>query len=94
MNAQTTPTIALKLCLSTEAGSMERLLRVIRVRGFEIVDMRLQLDATAYDLELSIRGQRDPQNLCEQLRKLPVVSCLTWPEAAMVESLALASRAG
>ncbi|WP_428240039.1 ACT domain-containing protein [Gynuella sp.] len=56
--------------ISFQTGSIERLLRVIRVRGFVIKQLMLETEEHCYSLKLTISGRRSPDNLAWQLKKL------------------------
>ena len=51
-------------------GSIERFLRVVRVRGFRVSDMELHYADSVYAAKLRLTGDRAAQNLQSQLEKL------------------------
>lgn len=53
-------------------GSLERILRTVRSRGFEVRDMHVRLDDDGhrYHVRLKVSGSRDPAMLARQLEKL------------------------
>ena len=74
MTAQT-----LQCWINSQSGSIERLLRTIRVRGFAIHAMTLQSNDTGYVIEMAVSGRRDLANLAWQLRKLMDVHRVMLP---------------
>ncbi|AJQ93673.1 ACT domain-containing protein [Gynuella sunshinyii] len=64
--------------ISYQTGAIERLLRVIRVRGFVIKQLSLEHVGNHYSLKLTISGQRSPDNLLWQLKKLVEVRQVSY----------------
>ena len=56
--------------LDIQTGSLERLLRMIRVRGYCVQSMSLDMQKSAYLINLIVSGERAVDNLLWQLRKL------------------------
>lgn len=68
----------LQILARSAPGSLERILRTVRVRGFELSGMSLELDEARgrYHLHLRLRGERPLGLLERQLEKLPDVEQL------------------
>ncbi len=64
--------------LNTQRGSLERVLRTVRHRGFNITALNVaQIDTTPYfNVSLSVESQRPMSLLAKQLNKLFDVSQL------------------
>ena len=54
----------------SQPGAFERILRVIRVRGFDIVNLNAGLSGEFMQMEITVTGNRCFDNLCLQLEKL------------------------
>lgn len=58
----------------SQPGAFERILRVIRVRGFDIVNLNAGLSGEHMQMEVTISGNRCFDNLCLQLEKLQEIT--------------------
>jgi acetolactate synthase II small subunit len=56
-----------------QPGAIERILRVIRVRGFAVISMNAVTQHERMSLEMTVSGDRCYNNLCHQLEKLQEV---------------------
>ncbi|OOS00769.1 acetolactate synthase 2 small subunit [Haemophilus paracuniculus] len=54
--------------------TLERLLRVIRHRGFEVVDLQAKIDGKQVQVTAEVRSERAIDLLVNQLVKLPDVA--------------------
>ncbi|EHQ51777.1 acetolactate synthase 2 regulatory subunit [Ectothiorhodospira sp. PHS-1] len=63
-------------------GSLERILRTVRARGFEVQDMNVRLEGGRYHVRLRVGGRRDTGMLARQLEKLWDVEHLAALQAA------------
>ncbi len=77
------------LCqFQAEKGSLERLLRVIRVRGFDVQKMELAIKDGIYHLEILVMGERCIDNLQAHVQKLvEVIGISKLPEVEPVTAL-------
>uniref|UniRef100_UPI003F5782C4 acetolactate synthase 2 small subunit n=1 Tax=Klebsiella aerogenes TaxID=548 RepID=UPI003F5782C4 len=68
--------VALQARLNPE--TLERVLRVVRHRGFQICSMNMETasDAQNINIELTVASQRPVELLFSQLRKLVDVACV------------------
>ncbi|WP_020410135.1 ACT domain-containing protein [Hahella ganghwensis] len=83
MNSQSN-SYNLQCQFSTQTGAIERLLRMIRVRGFTVQDLRLEMMDGYYQATFTVTGQRCIANLLSQLDKLiEVVTVSQMPEQAL-----------
>lgn len=53
-----------------EEAAMERLLQVVRIRGFQLRGLQLERDGDGYRIALTLAGERSIDFLLPQLRKL------------------------
>ncbi|WP_242814294.1 acetolactate synthase 2 small subunit [Klebsiella aerogenes] len=62
--------------------TLERVLRVVRHRGFQICSMNMETasDAQNINIELTVASQRPVELLFSQLRKLVDVACVEIPQ--------------
>jgi acetolactate synthase II small subunit len=80
MNPTTLPSIAkqdshiLNCRMEAEAAGLERLCRVIRVRGFRIASMAVESSGGYFDIALTLEGSRPISMLQSQLLKLHTVA--------------------
>lgn len=72
------------------AGAFERILRVIRVRGFDIQQMTAGPASSGMMMEVTLSGSRCIINLCHQLEKLQEVES----SALKANSIASARKLG
>lgn len=56
-----------------EAAGLERVLQVLRIRGFDVEDMQARRDGDDVRLALTVCGERRIENLLAQLTKLHTV---------------------
>ena len=63
--------------LKTAPGAVERALRVIRVRGFQIWSLNLNQQEDIYLVNVQLQGNRCIHNLCAQLNKLVDILSVT-----------------
>ncbi len=75
-------TISLNCRFRAQPGAYERLLRVVRVRGFQIQSMNAQDHEGSVSLNLTLVGERCVRNLMAQLEKLQEVSGVDLAERA------------
>ncbi len=73
---------------STQIGAIERLLRMIRVRGFTVQDLHLEMQGEFYQANLTVAGQRCIHNLICQLEKLIEVMAIRHVPAQALEKCA------
>lgn len=79
-------TLLIDCKLSFADGALERLLRVIRVRGFQLRMLSCETHDQHYRLSLTLAGSREPLNLMAQLSKIPDVFNLALTKIEEVES--------
>ncbi|EPG9697193.1 acetolactate synthase 2 small subunit [Klebsiella aerogenes] len=62
--------------------TLERVLRVVRHRGFQICSMNMETasDAQNINIELTVASQRPVELLFSQLRKLVDVACVEFQQ--------------
>ncbi|ABC33477.1 Acetolactate synthase (isozyme II), small (regulatory) subunit [Hahella chejuensis KCTC 2396] len=70
MNAKPHPQTIFECKISSQPGALERVMRVVRVRGFQVEDLRLQRLPDGYEAQLTVSGSRPPETLLRQLQKL------------------------
>lgn len=72
----------------SQPGAYERLLRVVRVRGFQILTMTAEDQRGTVSLTLTLWGERGVSNLLDQLRKLQEVCRVEslWEEAELASA--------
>ncbi len=63
-------THTLQIRMQAEAATMERLCQVIRVRGFELLNMQASQHKGLWDINVTIRGERPLPMLRAQVDKL------------------------
>ncbi len=70
---------SIEMMISHQTGSLERILRVVRHRGFQIDSMQLSsaIESTQRVLSMKVRGERNIERLTAQLNKLWDVHSLT-----------------
>ncbi len=70
---------SIEMMISQQAGSLERILRVVRHRGFHIDAMQLSsaIESAQLVLSMEVRGERNIERLTAQLKKLWDVHSLT-----------------
>ncbi len=78
----TTSEYQLHCQFNSQTGSIERLLRVIRVRGFTVLGMQLEITQAHYHCQLKVTGTRRIENLIHQLQNLVEVVAVGLPESA------------
>ncbi|OZG75365.1 hypothetical protein BTA51_02995 [Hahella sp. CCB-MM4] len=61
---------------STQTGAIERLLRMIRVRGYRVQDLQLEMQGEFYQASFSVAGHRSINNLISQIDKLIEVTAI------------------
>ncbi|MAA66981.1 MAG: acetolactate synthase [Alteromonadaceae bacterium] len=66
--------------MDAEPAALERLCQVVRIRGFTIEKMQVQMGRGVLDIELTVKGERAVQMLASQLEKLQTVTGLTLGE--------------
>lgn len=66
--------------MEAEPAALERLCQVVRIRGFAIDQMQVQMGQGMLEIELTVKGQRAIQMLASQLEKLQTVSSLILGE--------------
>ncbi|WLQ13221.1 ACT domain-containing protein [Hahella aquimaris] len=79
--------------ISSQPGALERVMRVVRVRGFQVEDLRLQRLADVYEAQLIVSGSRPPETLLRQLQKLldvKMLKALNQPTQTSTPELACA----
>ncbi|AKO53051.1 acetolactate synthase [Marinobacter psychrophilus] len=80
MSPTTSPGIAqpdshiLRCRMEAEAAGLERLCRVVRVRGFRIASMAVESSGGHFDIALTLEGARPIAMLQSQLLKLHTVT--------------------
>ncbi len=64
--------VFMQLKLFNREGSLERVLGVVRLRGFQVTEMAAHQpgDSETLDVTLKLNGQRESENLKQQLDKL------------------------
>lgn len=76
--------------MQAEEAAMERLLQVVRIRGFQLRGLQLERDEDGYRIALTLAGERPIDFLLPQLRKLHSirsVEAAPWlSEAAALKS--------
>jgi len=66
--------------MQAEEAAMERLLQVVRIRGFQLQDLQLEREADGYRIALTVAGERPIDFLLRQLEKLhSVLSVVATP---------------
>ncbi|MBE0485733.1 ACT domain-containing protein [Marinobacter sp.] len=75
------PSYTLNCRMNQEAAALERLCRVVRVRGFRISRMTMESAGAHLDIALTLEGSRSVSMLQSQLEKLHTVA-----EVAVVQS--------
>lgn len=70
---------SIEMMISQQTGSLERILRVVRHRGFQIDAMQLSsaIESSQRILSMQVRGERNIERLTAQLNKLWDVHSLT-----------------
>lgn len=78
-NSHQTEIFNLTLCINNISGSLERIIRTIRHRGFEMISLNVNIseDTTTADLDVSLKSERRLSTLTRQLEKLYDVNYLT-----------------
>jgi len=67
---------SLKLEVNQQHESLERVLRVVRHRGFTLIQCQVFTDACGFFLHMTVSGSRTREFLVKQLRKLIcVIGC-------------------
>jgi len=69
--------------MEAEAAGLERLCRVVRVRGFRIASMAVESSAGHFDIALTLEGSRPIAMLQAQLLKLHTVAEVVVGEQQM-----------
>ncbi|MGP4843922.1 ACT domain-containing protein [Marinobacter sp. 1Y8] len=69
--------------MDAEPAALERLCQVVRIRGFTIDQMQVQMGQDFLEIELTVKGQRAIQMLASQLEKLHTVTRLTMGERTL-----------
>lgn len=78
-----TSTTKFECYLQQSPAALERFLRTVRVRGFEVEQMQLEPAGSHWQLSMAIRGSRCTLNLMAQLEKLvEVQQAILLPNAA------------
>lgn len=67
--------------IQSQTGALERFLRVVRVRGFELIDMSMQQQSQCYQTTLTLVGHRAIENLLAHLNKLVEVEDIAIAES-------------
>lgn len=67
------PSYTLNCRMNQEAAALERLCRVVRVRGFRIVRMTMESAGEYLEIVLTLEGSRSVSMLQSQLEKLYTV---------------------
>ena len=81
----------LQILARNAPGSLERILRTVRVRGYALCGLDVELDEARgrYQLQLRVRGERPLDPLLRQLEKLvDVEQLLTLHAGAREEAFA------
>ncbi len=73
--------------MDAEPAALERLCQVVRIRGFTIEKMQVQMGRGVLDIELTVKGERAVQMLVSQLEKLQTVTGLTLGEERSTDRL-------
>ena len=73
----------LHCCMQSEPAGLERLCRVVRVRGFRIVGMSVECTGEHFDIALTLEGSRPIAMLQSQLLKLHTVGEVVLGEQQM-----------
>ena len=63
----------LHCCMQSEPAGLERLCRVVRVRGFRIASMSVESSGEHFNIALTLEGSRSISTLQSQLLKLHTV---------------------
>lgn len=77
-----TPSYTLNCRMNQEAAALERLCRVVRVRGFRIVRMTMESAGGYLEITLTLEGSRSVSMLQSQLEKLYTVVGVALEEDA------------
>ena len=72
--------------MNEEAAALERLCRVVRVRGFRISKMAMESTGGGIDIALTLEGSRPIAMLQSQLEKLQTVAGVELIPDALVRS--------
>ncbi|PSF04718.1 acetolactate synthase [Marinobacter fuscus] len=72
--------------MSQEAAALERLCRVVRVRGFRISKMAMESAGDSLDVLLTLEGSRPVAMLQSQLEKLHTVTGVELMSGAVARS--------
>lgn len=64
---------ALQIRMQAESAALERLCQVIRVRGFELLEIAARRDGDLWVIDLLVQGRRTVTMLRAQLEKLHAV---------------------
>lgn len=84
----------LELLARPADAALERILRTVRARGFQVCDLQANLEADGYyRLCLSVSGSRDVGMLVRQLQKIWDVEAVTTAEATGPRPVALTGLA-
>lgn len=85
----------LELLARPADAALERILRTVRARGFQVCDLQANLEADDghYRLCLSVSGSRDVGMLVRQLQKIWDVEAVTTVEATGPRPVALTGLA-
>lgn len=64
--------VFMQLSLFNREGGLERVLGVVRLRGFQVMEMAAHqnVQGNALDVTLKLQGERESENLKQQLNKL------------------------
>lgn len=75
------PSYQITCYMDNEAAALERLCQVIRIRGFKVEKMNVELrEYTQLCIQLTLRGQRAIDMLQSQLEKLHTVNRVVTEE--------------
>ncbi|MFD0965707.1 acetolactate synthase 2 small subunit [Seminibacterium arietis] len=61
----------LSMIFNKRPETLERILRVVRHRGYDVIDLKSKTDENQIDLQLRIQSKRAVELLVNQLIKLP-----------------------
>ena len=80
------PSYTLNCRMNQEAAALERLCRVVRVRGFRISRMAMESTGDTLDIALTLEGSRPVAMLQSQLEKLHTVAGVELVSDTMARS--------
>lgn len=87
--------------MHAEEAAMERLLQVVRIRGFQLQDLQVEREGDGFRIALTVAGERSVDFLLRQLEKLHTVlsvvatpAVVATPSAVATTGLANQGRTG